>query len=56
VAGGGEAGVEDPDPGVDVVHERQIPPQDRSYDRNVDLVHVTSDFLKRARAAETTVP
>src|SRR5215831_10947718 len=39
-AGGREVGVEDPNPGVDVVHERQIPPQDRSYDRNVDLVHI----------------
>ena len=45
VAGGREVGVEGPDPGVDVAHERQIPPQDRSYDRNVDLVHVTSVLL-----------
>ena len=41
VARGGEVGVKDPDSRVNVGHERQIPPQHRSYDRNVDRTHVT---------------
>jgi hypothetical protein len=38
----GEVGVDHLDADVNVAHERQIRPQDRGYDRNVDLIHATS--------------